>query len=80
MDINSAFNPAITAFQRAEEGMQRSASTVARIGAGLDDKEDLNTALVEATQNRNLAQVSVNVINSVDETLETLGKLIDTRA
>ncbi len=80
MDINGAFGSAVAALQRADEGMQRSASTVARISAGLEQREDMAAALVDATTQQTLAQASVKVVNSVEETEATLGRLLDTRA
>lgn len=80
MDINSAFNSATGAIQRAEQGLQRNAETVARTTAGVSENEDLNTALVEATTNENLGRAAVNSVSSIDEAMETLGQLVDTRA
>ena len=80
MDINSAFNSATAALQRADQGLQRNAETVARSTAGLGENEDLNTALVEATENENLGRAAVNTVVSIDESLETLGRLVDTSA
>ncbi|MDN3516249.1 hypothetical protein QWY84_01370 [Aquisalimonas lutea] len=80
MDINSAFNAAAGGLQRADQGLQRNAETVARATADVGDNEDLNTALVEASENANLGRASVSAVNSVDEAMETLGRLVDTRA
>lgn len=80
MNINGAFASAITAIQRADESIQRSASTVARASVGLGQREDLASAMVEATTQQTLAQASVKVVNSVSETEATLGRLLDTRA
>lgn len=80
MDINSAFNSATGALQRAEQGLQRNAETVARVTAGVSENEDLNTALVEATSNENLGRAAVSTVQSINESLETLGSLIDTKA
>ncbi|QIT56773.1 hypothetical protein HC341_17170 [Aquisalimonas sp. 2447] len=80
MDINSAFNSASAALQRADQGLQRNAETVARTTAGVSEDEDLNTALVESTSNANLGRAAVNTVSSIDEAMETLGQLVDTRA
>ena len=80
MDINGAFNSAAAALQRAEQGIQRNAETVARVTAGADDNEDLNTALVQATENETLGRAAVSTVNSIDEAQQTLGRLLDTEA
>ncbi|MCP1673059.1 hypothetical protein J2T57_000151 [Natronocella acetinitrilica] len=72
MDINAGFNAGITAFQRAEEGLQRSASVIARSSAGLDRSEDVNTALVQSTVDANLAAAGATIVRASDETLGTL--------
>lgn len=80
MDINNAFNAATNALQRADQGLQRNAETVARVTAGVGENEDLNTAVVESTSNANLGEAAVNTVESIDETLESLGQLVDTSA
>ncbi|SEP16393.1 hypothetical protein [Aquisalimonas asiatica] len=80
MDIASAFHSATAGLQRADQEMQRNAETVARVTAGVDENEDLNTALVESTQNETLARASVNTVQSVDEAEQTLGRILDTEA
>lgn len=80
MDIASAFHSAAAGLQRADQEMQRNAETVARVTAGVEENEDLNTALVESTQNEALARASVNTVQSVDEAEQTLGRILDTEA
>lgn len=80
MDIGSAFHSAAAGLQRADQEMQRNAETVARVTAGVEENEDLNTALVESTQNETLARASVNAVQSVDEAEQTLGRVLDTEA
>ncbi|MFV8836549.1 hypothetical protein [Aquisalimonas sp.] len=80
MDIASAFYSATAGLQRADQEMQRNAETVARVTAGTEENEDLNTALVESTQNETLARASVNTVQSVDEAEQTLGRNLDTEA
>ena len=80
MDIASAFHSAAAGLQRADQEMQRNAETVARVTAGVEENEDLNTALVESTANANLGRAAVNSVSSIDEAMETLGQLVDTRA
>lgn len=77
MDINSGFNAGFTTFQRAEESMQRNASVIARGSAGLENGEDINTALVQSTADANLAAAGASIVRTVDE---SLGTLIDTFA
>ena len=72
MDINAGFNAGFTAFQRAEEGLQRNALVVARSSAGLEGSEDVNTALVNANTDANLSAAGAMIVRSVDESVGTL--------
>lgn len=76
MDIGTTFNSAMQAFQRADEGLRRSADTIARQTGGVQGREDLNTALVEAKTYEVQAKAAVKVVKAADE---MLGTLLDTR-
>ncbi len=72
LDINTAFNAGFTAFQRAEEGLQRNALVIARGVAGEERNEDINTALVQSAADSSLASAGASVVRSVDEAVGTL--------
>lgn len=77
MDVNSAFNSALQALHRADAGLKRNADTIAKHSGHIEGAEDINTALIESQQYKLQAEVAVEVVQAVDE---TLGRLIDTKA
>lgn len=77
MDLNGAFNAGLRAFQSADQGLARSAETVARRSGGLAESATVETALVEAAQFERQGQAATRVVQAADE---TLGSLIDLRA
>lgn len=72
MDINSAFNSGLQALHRAESGLQRNATAIARSTAHVEGSEDIHTALVESLEHRQLAAVAAEVVAAADETAGTL--------
>ena len=63
--------------QKATEGLQRNADTVAKMAGDDISTEDMATVMVEAKQNEILAKASVEVVESVDE---MNGTIIDMKA
>lgn len=77
MDINSAFNAGLRGLQSAQQGLDRSAETVARRSGGLAETATVDTALVQAAAAQRQGEAAVQVVRAVDE---TLGRLVDLRA
>jgi flagellar basal body rod protein FlgG len=63
--------------QRAVEGMERSANTIARSTGEKASTQDMTTAMVENMENQRMAEASTQVVKSVDEMNESI---IDLRA
>lgn len=72
MDITSTFNSGLQAIQRAENNLSRNAESIARTTAGLDETEDLNTALVNSKISELEAKAGTQIIKSATEITETL--------
>jgi hypothetical protein len=79
MGVLSVQNSALQGIQRGLDGMRQNAADIAsadqlnRAGQGTD----LETSLVEMTQNKVQVQASAKVVSALDE---VVGTLIDTRA
>ncbi len=77
MEISSTFNSGMQGLQRAQEGLDRNAETVAKAVAKSDMTEDVTTAMIESEKNVVQAQASAKVVTAADE---MVGTLIDMKA
>ena len=75
MDLN-VFNSALQSLHAVDEGLRRTAHTVARANSRPERSEDINTALLEAKDFQRQGETAVKVVKAADE---TVGSLIDER-
>lgn len=75
MNIDSAWNSALTGIRRGMEGLDRNAADVA--GASKGDGKDIAAPLVESKQNKLQVQANVAMVKTLDE---TIGSLLDEKA
>ena len=78
--VDSVTSNALQGIQRAQTGMQRNASNIARSTSQLNQPEgskDLTRSLVELNQHKNAGMASMKVFKAADE---LLGSLLDVKA
>lgn len=77
--VDNVTSNALQGIQRAQNGMQRSASNIARTGklGQTENSKDLTRSLVELNQHKNAAIASMKVLKTADE---MLGSLLDVTA
>lgn len=74
--VDSVTSNALSGIQRAQNGMQRNASNIARANQG-DNTKDVTRSLVELNQHKNAGIASMKVLKAADE---LLGSLLDVKA
>ena len=74
--VDSVTSNALSGIQRAQDGMQRNASNIARANQG-DKTKDVTRSLVELNQHKNAGIASMKVLKVADE---MLGSLLDVKA
>ena len=78
--VDSVTSYALQGIQRAQNGMLRNASDIARSSKQLNQAEgskDLTRSLVELNQHKNAGMASMKVFKAADE---MLGSLLDVKA
>ena len=77
--VESVTSYAIQGIQQAQQGMQRSAQSIARTNAASQPEgtKDLTRSLVELNQYKNAGIASMKVLKASDE---MLGSLLDVKA
>ena len=74
--VDSVSSSALQGIQRAQNGMQRNASNIARSNQP-DNPKDMTRSLVELNQHKNAGMASMKVLKAADE---MLGSLLDVKA
>lgn len=77
MELTSTYNSGMQGLQKAQEGLQRNAETVAKSVAQSEMKEDATTALIESEKNVVQAEASAKIVKAADE---MMGTIIDMKA
>ena len=67
-----SYQNGLQGLQKAMEGLERNADTVAKSVGDEFSTQDLSTTMVESKQNQILAEASVEVVKSVDEMNEAI--------
>ena len=77
--VESVTSNALQGIQRAQNGMQRSASDIARSNKSLpnENTKDVTRSLVELNQHKNAGIASIKVLKTAEE---LLGSLLDVKA
>ena len=75
MDINSAFNHAVSGIKHGMEGLDRNADAIAKASKG--DGADVVEPLVESRINKLQAEASAKMVKTIDD---AIGSLLDEMA